>query len=418
MAAKGLRDAVADAARAADHERGFARKIQFAHLSLLIACVHHSTADWHGRDGGARAKRAAHDHRRRPLPHASLARRSRRGGADAARARRGSRRRGRALRRRRHAGYGGADRRRPTQAIRSRVNSCPRQRSSMHAPNELADPIGDKKHSPVAGIVHRYRDRVLLKIVNHCAVYCRFCFRREMVGPQSAPALSPDELESALAYIAAHREIWEVILTGGDPFMLSPRRAADLMARLGAIDHVKIIRWHTRVPVVDPDRVTPDFVRAIKAPGKATYVALHANHPRELTPAARQACARLVDAGVVMVSQSVLLKGVNDDADTLEALMRAFVEARVKPYYLHHADLGAWHRTLPHDDRRRPSADARTQAPRLRPRATRVCSRHPRRLFKGRSRRARYRARLKLLSRPRRRRSTGTTIPARNSPAA
>ena len=209
----------------------------------------------------------------------------------------------------------------------------------VRVPGELGDPIGDSKHSPVEGVVHRYRDRVLLKIVNHCAVYCRFCFRREMVGPQGAATLSAEALDAALTYVAAHSEIWEVILTGGDPFMLSPRRAAELMARLGTIEHVKIVRWHTRVPVVDPERVTPDFVGAIKAPGKATYVALHANHPRELTSAAREACARLVDAGVVMVSQSVLLKGVNDDPDTLEALMRAFVEARVKPYYLHHADL-------------------------------------------------------------------------------
>ena len=215
----------------------------------------------------------------------------------------------------------------------------PDARELDHRGGELADPIGDRKHSPVEGIVHRYCDRVLLKIVNHCAVYCRFCFRREMVGSQGAATLAPGQLEAALDYIAEHREIWEVILTGGDPFMLSPRRATDVTARLGAIDHIKIVRWHTRVPVVDPDRITPEFVRAIKTPGKATYVALHANHPRELTPEARAACARLVDSGIVMVSQSVLLKGVNDDPDTLEALMRAFVEARVKPYYLHHADL-------------------------------------------------------------------------------
>ncbi len=208
-----------------------------------------------------------------------------------------------------------------------------------HRGGELIDPIGDRKHSPVEGVVHRYRDRVLLKIVNHCAVYCRFCFRREMVGPTGEAALSATALENALAYIQAHSEIWEVILTGGDPFMLAPRRIAEVTGRLGAIDHVKIIRWHTRVPVVDPDRVSQELVQAIKTYDKATYVALHANHPRELTAAARQACARLVDAGVLMVSQSVLLKGVNDDPDTLEALMRAFVEARVKPYYLHHADL-------------------------------------------------------------------------------
>lgn len=151
--------------------------------------------------------------------------------------------------------------------------------------------------------------------------------------------MSPADLAAALDYLRAHPEIKEVILTGGDPFMLPARRAADVTARLAAIPHVKILRWHTRVPVVDPERVTDEFVRALKAPGKATYVALHANHPRELTEAARAACARIVDAGIPMVSQSVLLKGVNDDADTLEALMRAFVETRVKPYYLHHADL-------------------------------------------------------------------------------
>jgi lysine 2,3-aminomutase len=206
-------------------------------------------------------------------------------------------------------------------------------------PNELADPIGDKRHSPVEGIVHRYRDRVLLKVVHVCPVYCRFCFRREMVGPDREPSLSPQALDAAIAYIAAHAEISEVILTGGDPFMLSARRAEDLTHRLAGIGHVRILRWHTRVPVVDPERLTPEFVAALKTPHAATYVALHANHAREFTPAAREACARIVDAGIPMLSQTVLLKGVNDDADTLADLMRAFVENRIKPYYLHHADL-------------------------------------------------------------------------------
>jgi lysine 2,3-aminomutase len=180
---------------------------------------------------------------------------------------------------------------------------------------------------------------VLLKIVHVCPVYCRFCFRREMVGPDKEPNLSPRAIDAALDYIASHAEIAEVILTGGDPFVLTARRAADLTQRLAAIAHVKILRWHTRVPVVDPGRVTDDFVAALKAPGKATYVALHANHAREFTPAARAACARLVDAGIPMLSQSVLLKGVNDNVETLADLMRTFVENRIKPYYLHHADL-------------------------------------------------------------------------------
>ena len=206
-------------------------------------------------------------------------------------------------------------------------------------PGESADPIGDEAHSPVAGIVHRYPDRVLLKITHVCAVYCRFCFRREMVGPGKAQALSPEALDAALAYIAGRPDIWEVILTGGDPLVLSPRRLGAVMRRLAAIDHVKVIRLHTRVPVVDPEAITDDLATALNAPGKAVYVALHANHPRELTPAARAACARLVDAGLPMLGQSVLLKGVNDDPKVLGALMRAMVETRIKPYYLHHPDL-------------------------------------------------------------------------------
>jgi lysine 2,3-aminomutase len=207
------------------------------------------------------------------------------------------------------------------------------------AAEERADPIGDDAKSPVAGIVHRYPDRVLLKLVHVCPVYCRFCFRREMVGPRGRPALTPAELASALAYIRQHPAIWEVILTGGDPLVLSARRLRAVVHDLAAIEHVKIIRVHTRMPVADPGRVTRDLVRALKAADKATYVVLHINHPRELTAAARAACAKFVDAGIPMLSQSVLLRGVNDDAAILGALMRALVEARIKPYYLHQGDL-------------------------------------------------------------------------------
>jgi lysine 2,3-aminomutase len=204
---------------------------------------------------------------------------------------------------------------------------------------ESADPIGDHVHSPVAGIVHRYPDRVLFKLVHVCAVYCRFCFRREMVGPGKANALPQAAYDTALDYIRAHPEIWEVILTGGDPLMLSPRRLTEVMADLDAIDHVRIIRIHTRVPVADPERITPELISALKVTGATTWVALHANHVRELTGKARAACADMIDAGIPMVSQSVLLRGVNDDAATLEALMRGLVECRIKPYYLHHGDL-------------------------------------------------------------------------------
>jgi lysine 2,3-aminomutase len=170
----------------------------------------------------------------------------------------------------------------------------------VSAPGENADPIGDDAHSPVPGIVHRYPDRVLFKLVHVCAVYCRFCFRREMVGPGKAAALPEAAYREALDYIRARTDIWEVILTGGDPLMLSPRRLAEIMADLAAVDHVRIVRIHTRVPVAAPARI---------------------------------------DAGIPLVSQTVLLRGVNDDAKVLEALMRAFVENRIKPYYLHHGDL-------------------------------------------------------------------------------
>ncbi|WP_440412142.1 lysine-2,3-aminomutase-like protein [Neorhizobium petrolearium] len=209
----------------------------------------------------------------------------------------------------------------------------------LATPEERADPIGDHAHSPVKGIVHRYPDRVLLKAVHICPVYCRFCFRREMVGPEGDGTLSPEKLAAALGYIREHTEIWEVILTGGDPLVLSPRRLAAIMRGLADIAHVKIVRFHTRVPVVEPDRVDRELIEALKGSGKVVYVALHANHPREMTQPARAACARLVDAGFPMVSQTVLLRGVNDDPAVLGELMKAFVETRIKPYYLHHPDL-------------------------------------------------------------------------------
>ncbi|MGR6432172.1 lysine-2,3-aminomutase-like protein [Rhizobium sp. PAMB 3174] len=209
----------------------------------------------------------------------------------------------------------------------------------LTTPEERADPIGDAPHSPVEGIVHRYPDRVLLKAVHVCPVYCRFCFRREVVGPEGAGMLDTPTLVTAMDYIRSRPEIWEVILTGGDPFVMSPRRLAEIMTMLGAIAHVKIVRFHTRVPAVDPARIDADLIEALKAAGKTVVVALHANHVRELTPRARAACRRLIDAGISMVSQTVLLEGVNADPAVLADLMRSFVETGIKPYYLHHPDL-------------------------------------------------------------------------------
>jgi lysine 2,3-aminomutase len=205
------------------------------------------------------------------------------------------------------------------------------------AGEELLDPIGDAAHAPVKGIVHRYPDRVLLKPMHACAVYCRFCFRREDVGP-SGDALDGDELAAALAYIRNDKNIWEVILSGGDPLLLSPRRLKAIIGELARMDHVGVIRIHTRLPVADPDRVTAERVAALKC-AKAVYVVVHCNHADELTAPARAACARLVDAGLPMLAQTVLLKGVNDDALQMERLLRELTAARIKPYYLHHPDL-------------------------------------------------------------------------------
>ncbi|MEZ5813899.1 MAG: lysine-2,3-aminomutase-like protein [Alphaproteobacteria bacterium] len=216
-------------------------------------------------------------------------------------------------------------------------------------PEENPDPIGDDAHTPVKGIVHRYPDRVLFKPANVCAVYCRYCFRREHVGPKAngrSDILNDEERRAALDYIRAHPEIWEVILTGGDPLVLSPRQLDEIMAELSAIPHVQIIRIHTRVPIADPARMTAALINALtKQTGqsenspKAVYMALHINHAQEITEDVRTCLSALHRAGINLLSQSVLLKGVNDDAETLSNLYRALVPLNVKPYYLHHPDL-------------------------------------------------------------------------------
>jgi lysine 2,3-aminomutase len=205
------------------------------------------------------------------------------------------------------------------------------------AGEELADPIGDARWSPVPGIVHRHADRVLLKPTLLCPVYCRFCFRRETVG-KTTGMLEPAALERAYDYIRQRPEIWEVIVTGGDPFVLAPRRIAAIVRALAEISHLGVIRFHTRVPVVEAGRVTAGLVAALAAE-KAVWVVVHANHPRELTPAMKTAVSRLIRAGIPVLSQTVLLRGVNDDGAVLEGLFRGLVAMRVKPYYLHHADL-------------------------------------------------------------------------------
>jgi lysine 2,3-aminomutase len=214
----------------------------------------------------------------------------------------------------------------------------PDPRELMTRPVELLDPIGDDPYTPIEGITHRYPDRVLLKPVHVCPVYCRFCFRREKVGVGGDGALSGAQLEAALNNIRDHRQIWEVILSGGDPLILSPRKMKSIVAALDEIGHVKIIRIHSRVPVVDPDRISDDMIESLKVK-TPVYVAVHANHADEFGPKARRAVAALVDAGIPLVSQSVLLRGVNDNAEALTNLFRTLLENRIKPYYLHHGDL-------------------------------------------------------------------------------
>jgi lysine 2,3-aminomutase len=210
------------------------------------------------------------------------------------------------------------------------------------SPVALADPIGDRAHQPVPGLTHRYPDRAILHVTQTCDVYCRFCFRRETVG--ATGPLPADDLEAALAYIARTPAIREVILTGGDPMTLSPRRLGRILGSLAAIRSLQLLRIHSRVPVVAPERIDAALTAALDQ-RLPVWLVIHTNHAQELTQAARAAIARLNRAGVPLLSQSVLLRGVNDSVAALEDLFRALVALRVKPYYLHHCDLarGAEH---------------------------------------------------------------------------
>lgn len=215
----------------------------------------------------------------------------------------------------------------------------PDTRELITLPEETVDPIGDYPHSPLKALVHRHRNRVLLKPTLACAVYCRFCFRREMIGPHG-DTITAQDVDDALDYIAAHPDIKEVILTGGDPLVLGELRLRSIMQRLHAMPHLDWIRIHTRIPVVQPDKMTPAILKALDGPKPVTF-ALHINHVRELSAAAIDTLNRLHKAGHMMVSQSVLLRHVNDNVDALADLFHTLVKYQVKPYYLHHADLSA-----------------------------------------------------------------------------
>ena len=204
--------------------------------------------------------------------------------------------------------------------------------------NLTTDPLSEAHLSPVPGLIHRYPDRALILATASCAVYCRFCTRKRSVGGNNSS--HPADFTAALSYIERTPALREVILSGGDPLLLDDDRLDDLLGRLRAIPHVETIRIHSRVPVVLPERISTRLCTILQR-HHPLYLNTHFNHPRELTPAAGEACQRLADAGIPLGNQSVLLRGVNDEAETLRRLFRGLLRLRVRPYYLHHADLVA-----------------------------------------------------------------------------
>lgn len=197
------------------------------------------------------------------------------------------------------------------------------------------DPIGDHSHSPVPGIVHRYPDRCLLMLTNVCAVHCRFCFRKNL--------LSSNKMlyEEGMKYIENHPELWEIILSGGDPFMFTNSFLSVVVNRLNTISHVKVIRFHTRIPSVYPYRITKELTETLLQTKKRCIVVIHINHPREVTADFIHHTNLLKEKGIILLSQTVLLKEINNDAHILEELFKRLIEVGIKPYYLHHLDIAA-----------------------------------------------------------------------------
>jgi lysine 2,3-aminomutase len=201
---------------------------------------------------------------------------------------------------------------------------------------QLADPLDEERLSPVPGVIHRYPDRVVWLVSSVCAVYCRFCMRKRNIGCARIPEVAL--LDSALAYIAENRQIRDVILSGGDPFLLADDVLDNILSRLRKIPHVEIIRIGSRVPVTLPERITVRLCRMLRT-HHPVYVNTHFNHPREITREAAMACAKLADVGIPLGNQTVLLKGVNDDPPVMKRLMQQLLAIRVRPYYIHQMDL-------------------------------------------------------------------------------
>lgn len=217
-----------------------------------------------------------------------------------------------------------------------RLQCVPRADEALTVEGDLDDPLGEVAHEVAPHLVQRYPDRALLVATDRCGVYCRFCTRSRIVG-DGAGAVPLDALEPAFRYLEAHPEVRDVIVSGGDPFVMATDKLVRLVARLRTIESLDTIRLATRTPVTMPQRITTELVEALR-PHHPLWVMTHFNHPKELTPESLAACARLADAGFPVMNQAVLLRGVNDDADVLERLFRGLVRARVRPYYLLLAD--------------------------------------------------------------------------------
>jgi lysine 2,3-aminomutase len=227
------------------------------------------------------------------------------------------------------------DRDDPNCPIRKQV--IPRGGEMVVSPGEMLDSLGEDEHSPVSGLVHRYPDRVLFLVTDRCAAYCRYCTRSRLVSNAQDYNFHP-EYEQGLRYIESHPEIRDVLLSGGDPLLLSDKKLEHLISRLRAIKHVEFIRIGSRIPVFLPQRITPALCEIFKNYGPI-WMSIHVNHPKEATAELKAACERLSFAGVPLGNQSVLLKGVNDDADVMKALVHRLLRMRVRPYYLYQMDL-------------------------------------------------------------------------------
>lgn len=217
-----------------------------------------------------------------------------------------------------------------------RMQAIPRPQELSVAPGELLDPLGEDSHRPVPSIFHKYPDRVLLYAVDRCAIYCRHCNRRRIVGGDDPPTAS--ELDAALDYIARTPRIRDVLISGGDPLLLSTRKLGALLRRLRAISHVEIIRIGTRLPVVLPQRIDDELCRVLRE-SAPVFINTHFNHPKEITAESRTACERLVDHGVPVGNQAVLLRGINSSVRCLRSLFRELLKVRVRPYYLFQGDV-------------------------------------------------------------------------------